>query len=294
MTSLGLNTRILRITGISVLALLASLLAVKPEAAGRKTGSESLLESTLLLTWYGNPHSGAMGVLGRQTGEARVAALRRQAEAYAGLTDKCVLPAYHLVAVIAQPAPGRDAKWRRRESADIIRTLLGEARANGFALILDVQPGRSTVGDEVAALRPFLAEPEVHLALDPEFAMDEGQRPSRQIGHLHGSDVNAALDILEQVRAEHRLPPKVLIVHQFTLAMLPDKEKIRTRRGIDLVLNMDGFGPPSLKRSSYRAVFRQRALPFAGFKLFYRQDMVLLEPADVMRLSPIPSVVIYQ
>jgi hypothetical protein len=76
--------------------------------------------------------------------------------------------------------------------------------------------------------------------------------------------------------------------------MLPDKSKIRVRPRIDLVLDMDGFGPPSLKHSSYRAVMRQHRLPFAGFKLFYRQDTSLLNPTDVMRLSPVPSVVIYQ
>jgi hypothetical protein len=257
-------------------------------------GAASLLETTLLVTWYGNPHSGAMGVLGRQTGAARADALRRQAAAFASLTGKCVLPAYHLVAVVAQPTPGRDAKWRRRESADVIQALLMEARANGFALVLDVQPGHSSVKDEVESLRGFLAEPDVHLALDPEFDMSERQLPGASIGHMHADDINAALDTLERLRAAHHLPPKVLIVHQFTLAMLPDKEKIRTRAGIDLVLDMDGFGSQPLKRASYRAVFRQRELPFAGVKLFYRQDVNLFEPAQVMGLRPTPSVVIYQ
>ncbi len=262
--------------------------------ASPDAGSDSLLETTLLVTWYGNPHSGDMGVLGRQTGSARAGALRRQAAAYASLTDKRVLPAYHLVAVVAQRTPGRDAMWRRRESADVIQALLAEARANGFALVLDVQPGRSLVKDEVESLRTFLAEPDVHLALDPEFDMTESQVPGREIGHMQADDINAALDTLERLRAERRLPPKVLIVHQFTLAMLPDKDKIRTRRGIDLVLDMDGFGSQSLKRASYRTIFRQRALPFAGMKLFYRQDVGVFEPAKVMGLAPVPSVVIYQ
>ena len=265
-----------------------------PESLIPHAGSDSLLETTLLVTWYGNPHSGNMGVLGRQTGAARADALRRQAAAYASLTDKCVLPAYHLVAVVAQRTPGRDKMWRRRESADVIQALLEEARANGFALILDVQPGRSTVKDEVEALRTFLAEPDVHLALDPEFDMTETQVPGREIGHMHADDINAALDTLERLRAERHLPPKVLIVHQFTLAMLPDKAQIRPRPGIDLVLNMDGFGSRLLKRSSYAAVARQRALPFAGMKLFYRQDVGLFEAAEVMGLAPVPSVVIYQ
>ena len=184
--------------------------------------------------------------------------------------------------------------WRRRESSDVILSLLEEARSYGFALVLDVQPGRSAVEDELAYLKPFLQEPDVHLALDPEFDMTEGQRPGRELGHMHESDVNAALDVLEEILRTPGLPPKVLIVHQFTLSMLPDKEKIRPRPRIDLVLDMDGFGSRSLKLSSYRAVMRQRALPFAGFKLFYLQDTNLFDPPQVMQLTPVPSVVIYQ
>ena len=76
--------------------------------------------------------------------------------------------------------------------------------------------------------------------------------------------------------------------------MLPDKEKIRPRPRIDLVLDMDGFGSRSLKLATYRTVMRQRALPFAGFKLFYLQDTNLFDPPQVMQLTPVPSVVIYQ
>lgn len=254
----------------------------------------SLLHDHLLVTWYGNPHSSRMGVLGQSSGELRALGLRRQAEAYTALTAKRVLPAYHLVAVVAQPHAGRDGKWRRRESAATIRSLLDEARAYGFHLVLDVQPGRARVVDEVRALEAFLAEPDVHLALDPEFRMDDGQVPGRVIGSMSAAEINGALDVVESLVAARDLPPKVVIVHQFTLGMLPDKARIRTRPRIDLVLDMDGFGSPSLKRSSYRAVMRQHRLPFAGFKLFYRQDVMLLPAADVMRLDPVPSVVIYQ
>jgi hypothetical protein len=173
--------------------------------------------------------------------------------------------------------------------------LLEEARAQGFKLVLDIQPGRSFIEDELLYLRDFLAEPDVYVAWDPEYDLGEGQVPGRELGHSHAADVNAALDFLERLIAERRLPPKVFIVHQFTLGMLPDKEKIRAgRAAIDLVLNMDGFGSQSLKLSSYRAVMRQRQLEFAGIKLFYRQDTGLFTPERIMTLKPVPSVVVYQ
>jgi hypothetical protein len=206
--------------------------AVLWHSPGRRA-DESLLENHLLVTWYGNPHSSQMGVLGQWEGAERASRLQRQAAAYAPLTKKHVLPAYHLVAVVAQTSAERDGKWRRRESYDVIASILEEARSHGFLLVLDVQPGRAAVEDELAYLKPFLLEPDVHLALDPEFDMSEGQRPGR------------------------------------------DKEKIRTRRRIDLVLDMDGFGSQSLKLASYRTVMRQCALPFAGFKLVGFGDMLL-------------------
>ena len=102
------------------------------------------------------------------------------------------------------------------------------------------------------------------------------------------------LDALERLHTSRALPPKVLIVHQFTVGMLPDKRQIRVGDCIDLVLDMDGFGSQPLKRASYRTVNRQLALPFAGFKLFFRQDTGLFDPLAVMQLDPVPSVVIYQ
>lgn len=262
--------------------------------AGAGVAPAGFLRTHLLVTFYGNPHSSGMGILGELSGTARANALRTQAAAYAQLTTKEIVPAYHLVAVVAQRTAGADGKCRRRESLDVMRSLLIESREYGFKLVLDVQPGRSDVRSELEYLRPFLTEPDVYLALDPEYAMAEGEVPGRQRGSMRATDVNVALDILDRLIADNRLPPKVLIVHQFTLDMLPDKKQIRRSPNVDLVLDMDGFGSQSLKRSSYDAIMRQHELDFAGLKLFYRLDRQLLSPEQVMGFRPVPSVVIYQ
>jgi hypothetical protein len=261
---------------------------------GYPRASESVLASNLLVTWYGNPHTGLMGVLGQFTGADLARRLQRQADAYAGLTGKNILPAYELIAVVAQGSPGEDGKWRRRESPEVIDDMLAQARANGFKLVLDVQVGHSTVQDELQYLLPWLKQPEVYLALDPEFDMWEGQQPGVQIGHMTSGEVNYALDLLTNLVTSNRLPPKVLIVHQFTMNMLPDKENIGRSPVVDLVLDMDGFGAQWLKLDSYRMVMDQHQLEFAGVKLFYDQDPGMFTPAEVMRLDPVPSVVIYQ
>lgn len=254
----------------------------------------SVLETNLLVTWYGNPWSGRMGILGRLQGSALAAGLKQQAAAFAPVTRKQVLPAYELVAIVAQAQPGRDGRYRRRESRQVIDRMLQEARAAGFKLILDVQTGRSTVLEELAYLSPYLQQPDVYLALDPEFSMGTDGVPGRRIGQMRAEEVNDAIAVLECLQKQYQLPTKVLIVHQFTTGMLPDKEKIWTSPVLDIVLAADGFGSPALKRHTYSMVLRQHALPFTGFKLFYIQDTGMLQPADVLALSPPPAVIVYQ
>jgi len=254
----------------------------------------SVLDKHLLLTWYGNPWSERMGILGRLKGPALADGLKQQAAAYAAVTHKKVMPAYELVAVVAQPEPGRDGRYRRRESRAVIDKMLQAARAAGFKLILDVQTGRSTVLSELGYLAPYLQEPDVYLALDPEFSMGTDGVPGRRIGEMRAHEVNDAIAVLEYVQARYNLPPKVLIVHQFTTGMLPDKDKIWNSSVVDIVLSSDGFGSPALKRSTYGAVLRQHSLAFSGFKLFYIQDTDLLKPSQVVALTPPPAVVIYQ
>lgn len=266
--------------------------ASHPSASTRQ--KQRVLDTSLLVTWYGNPWSERMGILGRMQGEALAAGLRKQAAAYAAVTKKQVVPAYELVTIVGQPQPGADGRYRRRESRQVIDRMLREARAAGFKLVLDVQTGHSSVLAELSYLAPYLQEPDVYLALDPEFSMGNGGVPGQRIGQMHADDVNDAIAVLEYLQERYQLPPKVLLVHQFTTDMLPDKEKIWSSDMLDVVLVADGFGYPALKRHTYATVLRQHALAFSGFKLFYIQDTDLLQPSQVLALTPSPSVVIYQ
>jgi len=266
----------------------------KADTGSKTVDASSVLAKNLLVTWYGNPWSGRMGILGRLDDAALVQGLKKQAAAYAAVTDKRVIPAYELVAIIGQPQPGRDGMYRRRESYAVIDRMLRAARAAGFKLILDVQTGHSSVLAELSYLSRYLQEPDVYVALDPEFSMGDGGIPGTRIGTMRADEVNDAIDILEYVQERYRLPRKVLMVHQFTMAMLPDKDRIWTSPSIDVVLVADGFGGPALKRHTYSMVLKQHALAYSGFKLFYIQDTDLLQPSQVLALTPAPSVVIYQ
>ena len=83
----------------------------RPAAASPASEPSSVLDTHLLVTWYGNPWSERMGILGRLEGRALAEGLKKQAAAYAAVTDKKVISAYELVAIVAQPLPGRDGRY---------------------------------------------------------------------------------------------------------------------------------------------------------------------------------------
>jgi hypothetical protein len=252
-----------------------------------------VLATRRLVTYYGNPLAEVLGVLGEGTPQQMMQRLRQQARAYEA-DGTPVQPALHLIATVAQAAPGDDGMYRLRMAPELIDRWSALAEENGMLLILDVQVGRSSVQEEVEVLRPFLTRHHVHLALDPEFAMSPTTVPGRQIGSMRAEDVTWAIQYLADIALTHRFENRVLIVHQFTDNMLPDRGAIELDPRVDLAITMDGFGAPGLKIAQYNRYVAEDLIAYAGFKLFYKYDRPLMSPADVLALDPIPDVVIYQ
>lgn len=139
--------------------------------------------------------------------------------------------------------------------------------------------------------------PDVHLGLDPEFAMHDGHRPGTRVGSLDAEDINFAIDFLAELVQEHELPPKVLVVHRFTQGMISNEEEIRLRPEVQLVIHMDGWGPPALKRRTYDAFVGGDPVQFTGFKLFLHNDTKagdpLMSPEQILELEPPPLYIQY-
>lgn len=255
----------------------------------------ALLPAHRIVAFYGNPRYPGLGALGQGDPAPMLDRLQAQAAAYA-VADPAtpVLPALELIAAVADPTPGPDGGYRTRATPDLIARVAGWAASRGDLLILDVQPGRAAVADEVQALLPFLARPNVELALDPEFAMAPGQVPGQVYGRLDAATVNGVIATLGALVTQGKLPPKVLIIHRFREDMLTNAADILLDPRVQVVIDMDGFGSPSAKRSSYNAYVRAERVQFTGAKLFYDLDAPLWSPQDVLGLDPKPSVVIYQ
>jgi hypothetical protein len=287
-----------------VLVVLGLLLAVgfgseratyAQEAQEAQDVAGGVLPATRIVAYYGNPLSPILGVLGEAAVDETVARLQAQADAYAELDpERPVQPALELIAVLAQAGPGPDGAYRARMPAEMIDELVRVADANGYLLILDVQPGHAAILDEVEYLRPWLGLPNVHLALDPEFTMRGGQAPGQGIGTLDADTINTAIDLLAGEVEAQGLPPKVLIVHRFLETMVTNFGSIRPDPRVQVVIDMDGFGSPTAKLSKYAALVRDQPVQFAGIKLFYKHDAPVLSPSDVVNLDPSPDVVIYQ
>jgi hypothetical protein len=199
-----------------------------------------------------------------------------------------------MVTVVAQPKPGKDGLYRVRMPLELVEEMYARAEHDSLLLFLDIQPGRSTVEAEIRPYLEILRKPTVHLAIDPEFRMHDGQIPGQVIGSIDADEVNRAVEILSEIVDEFDLPPKILVMHRFTQGMLSGRERIHLDRRVQIVINMDGFGAPSLKRASYRSFVARQPVQFTGFKLFYQQDRPLMSALDVVDLQPAPSYVVYQ
>lgn len=262
----------------------------------------ALLPARRIVAFYGNPHEKRMGVLGEYPVDQMLAKLDETvAEWRKADPSTPVQPALHLVTVVAQGAPGKDGMYRLRMDTTLINKVYGWAQQRKGLLFLDVQVGRSTVAAELPRLLPFLARPDVHLALDPEFSMHyerEGLVPSRKVGEMSADDVNGAIRTLTQLVIEKHLPPKVLIVHRWTRKMVLNASAIKPTPQVQVVMDMDGWGPPWLKFDSYRDYEVAEPVQFTGFKIFFHHDVQkgdrLLTPAEVLRLIPRPIYIQYQ
>jgi hypothetical protein len=248
-----------------------------------------------LVAYYGNPTSPGLGPMGQSPAPQMLSALtaltKRWQDADLQTTTRCAL---QLIAVVAQGSPGVGNLYRGRASAATINKVIGCGRERGCLTILDVQVGWGDVPTEVAYLERWLAMPDVHLALDPEWDMPPGAKPGSRIGTMSAADINSAIAVLDRLAITKGLGPRLLIVHRFRSFMVSDPQAIKPTPNIRLVVNMDGFGPVSEKLSSY--VVAQRGMPtnLTGMKLFFKLDRPLLGPGEVISLRPSPVFINYQ
>jgi hypothetical protein len=255
-------------------------------------GGRTILPRTRVVAFYGAPEDAGLGTLGIGTPDAAGRRLDKMAAKYRA--DRPVLPAMELIATVVQAAPGADGMYRARQSSALIGRYLAAARRAHALLILDIQPGRSPFMREVRSYARWLREPDVGLALDPEWSMAPGQVPGTVIGSTDAAIVNHVQAYLAQIVKAANLPQKLLIVHRFTTEMIRNPRTLHPYPGVALTINVDGFGDRDNKVSKYDLFSTRKPGRYNGFKLFFHEDTGLMTPRAVMKLIPRPDVVVYE
>jgi len=259
-------------------------------------GGRTIFPEHRLVGFAGYPGSRALGRLGVGDLDDRAREVEVIAKPLAG--GRTVLPVLELIATIVRSEPGRDGLYRTRASDRVIAAHLAAARKVKGILLLDIQPGRADVVDEVRAYERWLGEPDVGIAFDPEWAMGPRQVPMTVFGQTTGSEINSVSAYLSSVVRARRLPEKVLVVHQLSPSIVRDEKAVRTHEGVTLVKSVDGIGSRAMKESTYDKLAARMPEAFhAGFKLFYSEDRrfgPLMTPAQVLALRPQPEYVLYE
>ena len=267
--------------------------AAEPAPTQLPRGGRRIFPDHRVVAFYGAPQSGRLGVLGIGSPARAGQRLLRVARGYARKT-RPVLPAFELISTIAAAAPGDDGLHRMHQSDAVIGRYLRAARRIKALLVLDIQPGRGDFVSEARRLERWLREPDVGIALDPEWHVGPGELPGQVIGSVTADEVNAVSDYVARIVAEHNLPEKLFVVHQFTRGMIQGKERVVRRPGLAITMNVDGFGDRPNKISKYKLFTSELARFHDGFKLFYEEDTNLMSPGAVLDLRPPPDLVVYE
>ena len=233
-------------------------------------------------------------MLGIGTPQRAATRLKRAVRAYK-TPDRPVLPAFELISTIANAHPGDDGMYRTHQpDATIDRYLLAARKAKAL-LVLDVQPGRGNFLSEAQRLERWLLQPDVGLALDPEWHVGDGEVPGQKIGSVTAAEVNQVSLYVANLVGKHDLPQKLFVIHQFTDGMIKNKEQLLVRRGLAMTMNVDGFGYPGDKIPKYKQFTASNVPGFHnGFKLFFEEDPKLMTHGQVLRLRPPPDLVVYE
>lgn len=284
-------------TGFGPARLLAARVAVAATGIQLPGGGEVLFPARRLLALYGHPGTPGLGALGQQDLAASIARARRLATRYRSLSSVPVIPAFEIIASVAQGAgtPDGGTYSYMTPEAEIWPWVTHASRA-GVYVILDLQAGRASLLAQAKQYQSLLELPDVGLAIDPEWKLKPGQLPLRQIGSVTSAQVNGVVDWLATLTARYHLPQKLLVLHQFKLSMISDEHGIDTSHDdLAIVIHMDGQGTPGEKRQTWDAV--TGAAPggvYFGWKDFFTKDHPMLTPSQTMARTPQPVMISYQ
>ncbi|MGH7296413.1 MAG: hypothetical protein ACRELB_15855, partial [Polyangiaceae bacterium] len=195
--------------------------AAPPSPPELPRGGRTLFPEYRLVGFCGTPGALALGpLLDHPANKAEK--LLSYASQYAPDGRK-VMPVFELIAVVVQAGGGADGKYRARVYDSVVDEYLAAARANKGLLLLNIQPGQSDFLSEVQRFERYLHEPDVGVALDPEWAMLPKQTPNHFYGQTTGDAINAVIAYLSGIVTKNDLPEKALVFHKVNNYVVKDE-----------------------------------------------------------------------
>ena len=249
-----------------------------------------------MVALYGSPGIPALGLLGEQDAAGSIARAQGIAAEYQALTTDVVVPAFEIIATIADRPPGEDGNYSNELPVDRFVPWIEAARDAGVYVVLDLQPGRTDFLTQARQYESLLTYPNVGLALDPEWRLGPDQVHLRQIGSVGIDEVNAVADYLAELTRSNRLPQKLLILHQFQQRMIAGREALdASDPAIQVLLHVDGQGSQAAKAGTWANL--QQGAPAGvvwGWKNFIDEDVPMATPTETYQVQPVPHFVSYQ
>jgi hypothetical protein len=271
-------------------------------------GGRTLFPDHFMVAHFGSAGARALGILGKGSPDAAAARLQREADTYQAVTTRKVIPAFDFIATIADAAPGKDGDYSAEVQPEEVQRYLDAARRAKMLLILDFQPGKADVLKQVQRYERFLLQPDVGVALDPEWVLPPEKKRFNDIGRMDAVTINNVSSYLANLTLKNRLPEKLFMLHQFRVAMLPQRELIVDRPGLATVIHSDGHGDRKTKLKVYDVLATTPPLGKGmtmGIKIFPKHpdvpkarlkytDTNIFGPAEVLGLQPQPDMVSIQ
>jgi hypothetical protein len=277
--------------------------AAKPSAKPKQAqaslprGGREVFPRYRLVGYAGVTGASTLGRLGTGPLDQRVGEIEWRAKPYAAGRE--ILPVVEVIATVVQGGPGHDGKYRMRLTDAQIAKYHKAARKHRAVMLLNLQPGRSEFITEAKAFQKWLKQPDVGVALDPEWAMDRGQRPGGVYGHTTGAELDEVARYLSGLVQQYHLPEKVMVYHQVASSVVRKESGLKAHDGVVVIKSVDGLGHPGPKKNTYRVV--NKTTPkyvHAGFKLFFTEDRRhggrLMTPKEVLGLNPSPEYVMFE
>jgi len=304
-----MNKRLIQLTKKVLLPLVAGgVLYATPTVHCTNSLRELPCHYNMIVALYGRPHVKTLGTLGQQPLAQTIEMAKAKAKLYekAWGSGKHVTAGFDLIYEMATSAPGKDGKYVITLNKSVLEEYIHTAQKHGIVVFIDVQLGKKSPVQAVRPILKYLKYENVHIAIDPEFSVDNLRvRPGKKIGSITGAQINAVQEMMRDYIQTHGIKDdKILIIHMFTEHMVTQKKVIRYTERVHLVMHLDGHGSPALKIKIYNGLYNEARASkvVGGFKLFYKQDRPMMTPRQALGLEPVgrkriremPRVITYQ